>query len=335
MATVTDLRGKHFLKLADFAPQEITYLLDLAAELKEAKKEGREEQRLRGKNVALIFEKDSTRTRCAFEVAAYDQGAHVTYLGPSGSHMGHKESVKDTARVLGRMYDAIEYRGSGQEIAEELAKHAGVPVYNGLTDDWHPTQMLADYLTFREHVGKPLSEVAFCYLGDARFNMANSYLVSGGKLGMDVRIAAPKSLWPSDDVVRLARSVADETGAQITITDDVAEAVKGADVLLTDVWVSMGEADEVWAERIELLKPYQVNAETMKLTGNPDVKFMHCLPAFHNTETQVGKEIFEKFGMEALEVTEDVFESPASLVFHEAENRLHTIKAVLVATLGD
>ncbi|HEY5659737.1 MAG TPA: ornithine carbamoyltransferase [Gaiellaceae bacterium] len=335
MATVTDLRGKHFLKLADFAPQEITYLLDLAAELKEAKKEGREEQRLRGKNVALIFEKDSTRTRCAFEVAAYDQGAHVTYLGPSGSHMGHKESVKDTARVLGRMYDAIEYRGFGQEIAEELAKHAGVPVYNGLTDDWHPTQMLADYLTFREHVGKPLSEVAFCYLGDARFNMANSYLVSGGKLGMDVRIAAPKSLWPSDDVVRLARSVADETGAQITITDDVAEAVKGADVLLTDVWVSMGEADEVWAERIELLKPYQVNAETMKLTGNPDVKFMHCLPAFHNTETQVGKEIFEKFGMEALEVTEDVFESPASLVFHEAENRLHTIKAVLVATLGD
>ena len=335
MATVTDLRGKHFLKLADFAPQEITYLLDLAAELKEAKKEGREEQRLRGKNVALIFEKDSTRTRCAFEVAAYDQGAHVTYLGPSGSHMGHKESVKDTARVLGRMYDAIEYRGFGQEIAEELAKHAGVPVYNGLTDDWHPTQMLADYLTFREHVGKPLSEVAFCYLGDARFNMANSYLVSGGKLGMDVRIAAPKSLWPSDDVVRLARSVADETGAQITITDDVAEAVKGADVLLTDVWVSMGEADEVWAERIELLKPYQVNAETMKLTGNPDVKFMHCLPAFHNTETQVGKEIFEKFGMEALEVTEDVFESPASLVFDEAENRLHTIKAVLVATLGD
>jgi ornithine carbamoyltransferase len=335
MATVTDLRGKHFLKLADFSPEEITYLLDLAAELKEAKKDGREEQKLRGKNVALIFEKDSTRTRCAFEVAAYDQGAHVTYLGPSGSHMGHKETVKDTARVLGRMYDAIEYRGFGQEIAEELAEHAGVPVYNGLTDDWHPTQMLADYLTFREHVGKPLSEVAFCYLGDARFNMANSYLVSGAKLGMDVRIGAPKSLWPGDGVVRLARSVADETGAQITITDDVAEAVKGADVLLTDVWVSMGEPDEVWAERIELLKTYQVNGETMKLTGNPDVKFMHCLPAFHNTETQVGKEIFEKFGMEALEVTEEVFESPASLVFDEAENRLHTIKAVLVATLGD
>ena len=335
MATVTDLRGKNLLKLADFSPQEITYLLDLAAELKEAKKEGREEQKLRGKNVALIFEKDSTRTRCAFEVAAYDQGAHVTYLGPSGSHMGHKESVKDTARVLGRMYDAIEYRGFGQEIAEELAAHAGVPVYNGLTDDWHPTQMLADFLTFREHVDKPLSEVTFCYLGDARFNMANSYLVAGSKLGMDVRIAAPKSLWPTDEVVKRARSVADETGAQITITDDVAEAVNGADFLLTDVWVSMGEPDEVWAERIELLKPYQINAGTMKLTGNPDVKFMHCLPAFHNTETQVGKEIFEKFGMEALEVTEDVFESPASLAFDEAENRLHTIKAVLVATLAD
>jgi ornithine carbamoyltransferase len=334
MATVTDLRGKNFLKLADFSPQEITYLLDLAAELKEAKKEGREEQRLRGKNVALIFEKDSTRTRCAFEVAAYDQGAHVTYLGPGGSHMGHKETVKDTARVLGRMYDAIEYRGFGQEVAEELAAHAGVPVYNGLTDEWHPTQMLADYLTFREHLDKPLSEVTFCYLGDARFNMADSYLVSGAKLGMDVRIAAPKSLWPRDEVVELGRSVAEETGAQITITDDVAEAVKGADVLLTDVWVSMGEPDEVWAERIELLKPYQINAEAMKLTGNPDVKFMHCLPAFHNTETQVGKEIFEKFGMDSLEVTEDVFESSASLVFDEAENRLHTIKAVLVATLA-
>jgi ornithine carbamoyltransferase len=334
MATVTDLRGKNFLKLADFSPQEITYLLDLSAELKEAKRDGREEQKLRGKNIALIFEKDSTRTRCAFEVAAYDQGAHVTYLGPSGSHMGHKESVKDTARVLGRMYDAIEYRGFGQEIAEELAAHAGVPVYNGLTDEWHPTQMLADYLTFREHLDKPLSEVTFCYLGDARFNMADSYLVSGAKLGMDVRIAAPKSLWPREEVVELARSVADETGAQITITDDVAEAVKGADVLLTDVWVSMGEPDEVWAERIELLKPYQINAETMRLTGNPDVKFMHCLPAFHNTETEVGKEIFEKFGMDSLEVTEEVFESPASLVFDEAENRLHTIKAVMVATLG-
>jgi len=334
MATMTDLRGKHFLKLADFSPQEITYLLDLAAELKEAKKEGHEEQKLVGKEIALIFEKDSTRTRCAFEVAAYDQGAHVTFIGPSGSHMGHKETVKDTARVLGRMYDAIEYRGFAQDTAEQLAEWAGVPIYNGLTDEWHPTQILADFLTFREHLGKPLSEVTFCYLGDARFNMADSYLIGGAKLGMDVRIASPKSLWPRDKIVQSARSVAEETGAQITITDDVAEAVKGADVLLTDVWVSMGEPDEVWAERIDLLKPYQVNADTMKATGNPDVKFMHCLPAFHNTETQVGQEIFEKFGMQALEVTEDVFESPASLVFDEAENRLHTIKAVMVATLA-
>jgi ornithine carbamoyltransferase len=335
MATMTSLHGKHFLKLADFSPEEITYLLDLAAQLKEAKKEGREEKKLQGKNIALIFEKDSTRTRCAFEVAAYDQGAHVTFLGPSGSHMGHKETVKDTARVLGRMYDAIEYRGFGTAVAEELAEHAGVPIYNGLTDEWHPTQMLADFLTFQEHIDKPLSEVTFCYLGDARFNMADSYLVAGAKLGMDVRIAAPKSLWPNDEITKLARSVASETGATITITEDVAEAVKGADVLLTDVWVSMGEKDEVWAERIKLLKPYQINAETMKLTGNPDVKFMHCLPAFHNTDTQVGKEIFEKFGMDSLEVTEEVFESSASLVFDEAENRLHTIKAVMVATLGD
>jgi ornithine carbamoyltransferase len=334
MSTVTDLRGRHFLTLADYSPEEITYLLDLAAELKAAKKEGREEQRLVGKEIALIFEKDSTRTRCAFEVAAYDQGAHVTFIGPSGSHMGHKETVKDTARVLGRMYDAIEYRGFGTGVAEELAEHAGVPVYNGLTDEWHPTQILADFLTIREHVPKPFDEVAFCYLGDARFNMADTYLVGGAKLGMDVRIAAPKSLWPSDEFTKLAKEVADETGAQITITEDVAEAVDGADVLFTDVWVSMGEADEVWAQRIDLLKPYQVNAEAMKLSGNPDVKFMHCLPAFHNIDTQVGKEIYEKFGMEALEVTEDVFESPASLVWDEAENRMHTIKAVMVATLG-
>jgi len=334
MSTVVDLRGKHLLKLADFSPEEITYLIELAAELKAAKKEGREEQKLVGKEIALIFEKDSTRTRCAFEVAAYDQGAHVTFIGPSGSHMGHKETVKDTARVLGRMYDAIEYRGFGQETAEELARWSGVPIYNGLTDEWHPTQILADFLTFREHISKPLNEVVFCYLGDARFNMADSYLIGGAKLGMDVRIASPNSLWPRDEIVDLARSTADETGAQVTITDDVGEAVRGADVLLTDVWVSMGEPDEVWAERIDLLKPYQVNAETMVATGNPDVKFMHCLPAFHNTETQVGKEIFEKFGMEALEVTEEVFESPASLVFDEAENRLHTIKAVMVATLG-
>jgi ornithine carbamoyltransferase len=334
MATMIDLRGKNFLKLADFSPDEITYLIDLAAELKAAKKEGREEKKLAGKNIALIFEKDSTRTRCAFEVAAYDQGGHVTYLGPSGSHMGHKETVKDTARVLGRMYDAIEYRGFGQDVAEELAQHAGVPVYNGLTDEWHPTQILADFLTFREHVDKPLNEVVFCYLGDARFNMADSYLIGGSKLGMDVRIGSPKSLWPRDEVVELARSVAAETGAEITITEDVGEAVQGADFLLTDVWVSMGEADEVWAERIELLKPYQINSETMAATGNPDTKFMHCLPAFHNTDTQVGKEIFEKFGMDSLEVTEDVFESPASVVFDEAENRLHTIKAVMVATLA-
>jgi ornithine carbamoyltransferase len=334
MSTVVDLRAKNLLKLADFSPEEITYLIDLAAELKAAKKEGREEQKLAGKEIALIFEKDSTRTRCAFEVAAYDQGAHVTFIGPSGSHMGHKETVKDTARVLGRMYDAIEYRGFGQDVAEELAEWGGVPIYNGLTDEWHPTQMLADFLTFREHLDKPLNEVVFCYLGDARFNMADSYLIAGAKLGMDVRIASPKSLWPRDEIVELARSIASETGAQITITDDVDEAVRGADFLLTDVWVSMGEPDEVWAERIELLKPYQVNAETMAKTGNPDVKFMHCLPAFHNTETQVGKEIFEKFGMDCLEVTEEVFESPASLVFDEAENRLHTIKAVMVATLG-
>jgi len=335
MSTVIDLRGRHLMKLADYSPEEITYLIDLAAELKAAKREGREEQKLVGKEIALIFEKDSTRTRCAFEVAAYDQGAHVTFIGPSGSHMGHKETVKDTARVLGRMYDAIEYRGFAQDTAEELAQWAGVPIYNGLTDEWHPTQILADFLTFREHIGKPLHEVAFCYLGDARFNMADSYLIGGAKLGMDVRIASPRSLWPRDEIVEQARSIASETGAQITISEDAAEAVKGADVLLTDVWVSMGEADEVWAERIELLRPYQINAETMAATGNPDAKFMHCLPAFHNTETQVGKEIFEKFGMEALEVTEEVFESPASLVFDEAENRLHTIKAVMVATLGD
>jgi ornithine carbamoyltransferase len=331
---MVDLRGRHLMKLDDFSPEEITYMLDLAAELKVAKKEGREEQRLVGKEIALIFEKDSTRTRCAFEVAAYDQGAHVTFIGPSGSHMGHKETAKDTARVLGRMYDAIEYRGFAQTEAEELARWSGVPVYNGLTDEWHPTQILADFLTFREHLGKPLDEVVFCYLGDARFNMADSYLIGGAKLGMDVRIASPKSLWPRDEIVEEARRVAAETGASITITEDVAEAVKGADVLLTDVWVSMGEADEVWAERIKLLTSYQVNAQTMALTGNPDVKFMHCLPAFHNTDTEVGKEVFEKFGMEALEVTEEVFESSASLVFDEAENRMHTIKAVMVATLA-
>jgi ornithine carbamoyltransferase len=334
MSTMIDLRGRHLMRLADYSPEEITFLIDLAAQLKEAKREGREEQKLVGKEIALIFEKDSTRTRCAFEVAAYDQGANVTFIGPGGSHMGHKETAKDTARVLGRMYDAIEYRGFAQETAEELAQWAGVPVYNGLTDEWHPTQILADFLTFKEHVAKPLNEVVFCYLGDARFNMADSYLVGGAKLGMDVRIASPRSLWPRDEIVELAREIGEATGATILITDDVAEAVQGADVLLTDVWVSMGEPDEVWKERIELLLPYQVNAEKMALTGNPDVKFMHCLPAFHNTDTQVGKEIYEKFGLEALEVTEEVFESPASLVFDEAENRMHTIKAVMVATLA-
>jgi ornithine carbamoyltransferase len=335
MSTVTNLRGRSFLNLADFTPDEIVQLLDLSAELKAEKKERRETQHLVGREIALIFEKDSTRTRCAFEVAAYDQGAHVTYLGPGGSHMGHKETVKDTARVLGRMFDAIEYRGFSEESVDELAKWSGVPVFNGLTDDWHPTQILADFLTFREHIDKPLNEVVFCYLGDARFNMADTYLIGGAKLGMDVRICAPQSLWPRDEITELANDIATDTGAKIMLTDDIEHAVKGCDVLLTDVWVSMGEPDDVWTERIKLLLPYQVNSHAMALTGNPDVKFMHCLPAFHNSDTQVGKEIKEKYGLDALEVTEDVFESPASLVFDEAENRLHTIKAVMVATLGD
>jgi ornithine carbamoyltransferase len=334
MSTVIDLHGRSFLTLADYSADEIRYLIDLAAELKAAKKEGREERKLAGREIALIFEKDSTRTRCAFEVAAYDQGAHVTFIGPSGSHMGHKETVKDTARVLGRMYDAIEYRGFGEKVADELAEWAGVPVYNGLTDEWHPTQILADFLTMREHLDKPFEEMVFCYLGDARFNMADSYLVGGAKLGMDVRVASPESLWPSEEFTSLSDKLAEESGASIMITEDVAQAVKGCDFLCTDVWVSMGEPPEAWKERIELLTPYQVNAQTMELTGNPDAKFMHCLPAFHNTDTQVGKELYEKYGLEALEVTEDVFESPASIVFDEAENRLHTIKAVMVATLG-
>jgi len=330
-----NLRNRSLLTVQDYTPREFRYLLDLARDLKRAKYARTEQKHLVDKEICLIFEKTSTRTRCSFEVACYDQGAHVTYLDPSGSQIGHKESFKDTARVLGRMYDAIEYRGFKQTEAEELARYAGVPVYNGLTDEWHPTQILADFLTFREHLGKPLDEVVFCYLGDARFNMADSYLIGGAKLGMDVRIASPRSLWPRQEIVDEARSVAAETGATILLTEDVAEAVKGADVLLTDVWVSMGEPDDVWKERIELLTPYQVNAEKMALTGNPDVKFMHCLPAFHNADTEVGKEIYEKFGMDALEVTEEVFESPASLVFDEAENRMHTIKAVMVATLSD
>jgi ornithine carbamoyltransferase len=332
--TTVDLRGRSFLSLVDFTADEITYLIDLAAELKAAKKEGREQQKLIGKEIVLIFEKDSTRTRCAFEVAAYDQGAHVTFIGPSGSHMGHKETVKDTARVFGRMYDAIEFRGFHETAAEELAAWSGVPVYNGLTDEWHPTQILADFLTMREHIDKPLEDVTFCYLGDARFNMADTYLIGAAKLGMDVRIAAPKQVWPPQEVLDTARAEASRSGARITVTESVDDAVLGCDFLVTDVWVSMGEPDEVWVERIALLKPYQVNARTMSLTGNPDVKFMHCLPAFHNTDTEVGKEIYEKFGMESLEVTEEVFESPASIVFDEAENRLHTIKAVMVATLG-
>jgi ornithine carbamoyltransferase len=334
MSTVVDLRGRHLLTLNDYSREEIVYLLDLAAELKAAKREGREEQRLRGKIIALIFEKDSTRTRCSFEVAAYDQGANVTFIGPSGSHMGHKETVKDTARVLGRMYDAIEYRGFGESIADELAAWAGVPVYNGLTDEWHPTQILADFLTFREQVPKRLEDVTFCYLGDARFNMADTYLIGGAKLGMDVRIASPRALWPRQEIIDLTHRTAEQSGARISLTENVEQAVKGCDVLLTDVWVSMGEPADVWKQRIDLLLPYQINARTMELTGNPDVKFMHCLPAFHNTDTSVGRDLSEKYGLDALEVTEEVFESPASIVFDEAENRMHTIKAVLVATLG-
>lgn len=329
-----DLRGRSFLKLLDFEPLELVHLLDLSAELKAAKRDGAEERRLEGRNIALIFEKGSTRTRCAFEVAAYDQGAHTTYLGPSGTQIGHKETMKDTARVLGRMYDGIEYRGFGQERVEELAAHAGVPVWNGLTDEFHPTQILADVLTMREHAAAPLSDVAYCYLGDARFNMGNSLLSGGALFGMDVRIAAPRVLWPSDELVARCRAIAERTGARITITDDVAEGVAGADFLHTDVWVSMGEPEAVWAERIDLLRPYQVDADTMAATGKPDAKFMHCLPAFHNRDTTVGEEVFQTFGLDGLEVTEEVFESRHSVVFDQAENRLHTIKAVMVATLA-
>ncbi len=330
-----NLHNRSFLKLLDFTPEEIRYMLDLAAELKRAKKEGREVKHLTGKNIALIFEKTSTRTRCAFETAAYDQGAHVTYLGPTGSQIGIKESMKDTARVLGRMYDGIEYRGFGQAIVEDLAKYAGVPVWNGLTNEFHPTQILADFLTMREHAGKPLEQVSYAYLGDARFNMGNSLLVGGAKMGMDVRIVAPKPLQPAAELVEECRRIAKETGARITVTDDVDEGVRGCDFIYTDVWVSMGEPDEVWKERIGMLRPYQVNASLMARTGNPDCKFMHCLPAYHNLETQVGRDVHAKFGLDGVEVTEEVFESPASIVFDEAENRMHTIKAVMVATLGE
>jgi len=329
-----NLKNRHFLKLLDFKPEEIKYLLDLSADLKKSKKNGTEKQHLKGKNIALIFEKASTRTRCAFEVASYDQGAHVTYLGPTGSQIGQKESMKDTARVLGGMYDGIEYRGYGQEIVEELAKYAGVPVWNGLTNEFHPTQILADLLTMIEHSDKPLNKMVFCYLGDARYNMGNSLMVGSAKMGIDFRIAAPKEYQPADELVAKCRTIAKETGAKITITDDVAAAVKDADFLYTDVWVSMGEPDSVWEERIKALKPFQVNMNVIKATGNPKVKFLHCLPAFHNRETKAGEEIFRKFGLDGMEVTEDVFESEHSIVFDEAENRLHTIKAVMVATLG-
>ncbi|MDD2563413.1 MAG: ornithine carbamoyltransferase [Salinivirgaceae bacterium] len=329
-----NLRNRSFVKLLDFTPKEIQFLLDLSADLKAAKYAGTEQQRLKGKNVVLLFEKDSTRTRCAFEVGAYDQGAQVTYLGPSGSQMGKKESMEDTARVLGRMYDGIEYRGYSQEIVETLAKHAGVPVWNGLTTEFHPTQILADFLTMREHCDKPLSKVTFAYLGDARNNMGNSLMVGAAKMGMDFRAVAPKECWPSDDLYNQCLEIAKETGAKITRTESVKDGVKGCDFLYTDVWVSMGEPDEVWAERIKLLKPYQVNKQAMELTGNPNCKFLHCLPAFHNRKTTIGEETFQKFGIESMEVTEEVFESDASVVFDEAENRMHTIKAVMVATLG-
>jgi ornithine carbamoyltransferase len=330
-----DLRSRHFLRDLDFTKDELLFLLELSKQLKAEKKARREMRRLTGRNIALIFEKTSTRTRCAFEVAAFDQGAHVTYIGPTGSQIGHKETMKDTARVLGRMYDAIEYRGFGQEIADELAAHAGVPVYNGLTDDFHPTQMLADVMTMTEHCRKPLEQIKFCYLGDARNNVANSLLAGASILGMDVRLAGPKSCWPTPALTADCRARASKSGARVTITDDVAEGVLGADFLYTDVWVSMGEPESRWEERIRVMRPYQVNRDVVELTGNPGVKFLHCLPAFHNRKTKVGEAIFAQYGLDGLEVTEDVFESPASLVFDQAENRLHTIKAILVATLGE
>ena len=330
-----NLKGRSFLKLEDFSSEEIHWLLDLSKRLKAAKKSNSERPVLGGRNIALIFEKTSTRTRCAFEVAAHDQGAHISYLGPSGSQIGHKESMKDTARVLGRMYDGIEYRGFGQEIVEELAAHACVPVWNGLTDEYHPTQILADVLTMEEHSGKKPAEVAFSYLGDARNNVGNSLLMGAAKLGMDIRMAAPRACWPEEELVERCRALARASGARILLSEDVAEAVKDVGFLYTDVWVSMGEPESRWAERIEQLRAYQVNRQVLELTGNPKVKFLHCLPAFHNRETKVGKEIFRKFGLDGMEVTEEVFESEASIVFDQAENRMHTIKAILVATLMD
>ena len=329
-----DLRNRSFVKETDFTPEEWKFLIDLAADLKQAKYADTEQPRLARKNIALIFEKTSTRTRCAFEVAAFDQGAHVTYLDPTGSQIGHKESMADTARVLGRMYDGIEYRGSAQSNVETLAEHAGVPVWNGLTDEWHPTQTLCDMLTMREHSSRHDDEIAFAYLGDARNNMGNSLLIAGAMMGMDIRIVAPRSLWNQDEVIEKARQVAGDTGARIRHTEDVEEGVRDVDYLYTDVWVSMGEPKEVWDERIELLRPYQVNRAMVKATGNANVKFMHCLPAFHDRHTVVGEELYQRTGMDALEVTDEVFESPSSIVFDQAENRMHTIKAVLVATLG-
>ena len=329
-----NLKGRSFLKLLDFSKREMVYLLDLARDLKRAKYAGTEVQHLRGKNIALIFAKASTRTRCAFEVSAYDQGAHVTYLDPSGSHLGKKESVKDTARVLGGMYDAIEYRGDEQEIVETLAEFSGVPVYNGLTDEFHPTQMCADLMTMREYTPQPWHGFKYAYVGDARSNMGNSLMIAGCLMGMDVRIAAPRHLWPEDELLEKARELERANNGKLTLTEDPHEAVKGVQYIHTDVWVSMGEADEVWEERIKLLKPYQVNAGLMAASGNPRVRFMHCLPAFHNLETQVGRDIHKKFGMESLEVTEEVFESDAAIHFEQAENRVHSIKAIMVATLG-
>jgi ornithine carbamoyltransferase len=329
-----DLHGRSLVKLLDFTPDEAVHLLDIAAGLKAEKRAGEERQRLVGKNLALIFEKASTRTRCAFEVAALDQGAHAVYLGPTGTQIGQKETMKDTARVLGRMFEGIEYRGFGQSIVEELAEYAGVPVWNGLTNEYHPTQILADVLTMREHSARPLAETAFAYLGDARFNMGNSLMVGGALFGMDVRIVAPEALWPDAALVAECRALAERTGARLTLTDDVEVGVEGAGFVHTDVWVSMGEADAVWAERIEMLAPYQVNARVMAATGRDDAKFMHCLPAFHNRDTTVGEEVYQNFGHDGLEVTEEVFESANSVVFDQAENRLHTIKAVLVETLA-
>jgi ornithine carbamoyltransferase len=331
----SSLKGRSFLKELDVSHQGLSYLLELSLELKKARYAGTEKQYLKGKNIVLIFEKSSTGTRCAFETASYDQGAHVTYLEPTGSQMGSKESLKDTARVLGRMYDGIEYRGFGQEIVENLAKYSGVPVWNGLTNEFHPTQILADLMTMMEHCDKPLNRIKFAYLGDNRNNMGNSYLVAAAKMGMDFRAVAPRNLQQGAELVKKARELALETGAKITLTENVQEGVKGCDFICTDVWVSMGEPAEAWKQRIDLLKPYQVNAEVMKKTRNPKVKFLHCLPSFHNRDTKIGEEIYQKFGLEAMEVTDDVFESDASVVFDEAENRVHTRKAVMVATLGN